>query len=164
MQSVTNVLRFRLGMTRMPESSDLLFQTGNGNGFVAEPVAIWKARKYIIECSDEALSLTRVAGFVKINPNYFSEKFKEVTGLNFVDYVARIRVAKAMEFLRDHDRRISEIAFAVGFQSLSQFNRVFKRIGGRSPTEFRLAHDGHSATERRPPHNGNGTTRRFGRS
>jgi len=122
----------------MPESADLL-QARPDEGFVAEPVAIWKARKYIQQCSDEELPLTRVASFVKINPNYLSEKFKEVTGLNFIDYLARIRVAKAMELLRNEDLRVSEIAFAVGFQSLSQFNRVFKRICGGSPTEFRLA-------------------------
>jgi AraC-like DNA-binding protein len=127
-------------MTKMPESADLLLQTRPDEGFVAEPVAIWKARKYIQERSDEDLPLTRVASFVKTNPNYFSEKFKEVTGLNFIDYLAHIRIANAIELLRDKDLRVSEIAFAVGFQSLSQFNRVFKRICGRSPTEFRLAH------------------------
>ena len=124
----------------MPEITDPIFRNGREQRFVAEPVTIWKARKYIQECSDEDLPLTRVASFVNINPNYFSEKFKEVTGLNFVDYLARVRVAKAMELLLNKNLRVSEIAFAVGFQSLSQFNRVFKRICGESPTEFRLAH------------------------
>src|SRR5262252_8711376 len=83
------------------------------NGSAAEPVAIWKARKLIRECSDEALPLKRVASFVQINPNYFCEKFKEVTGINYVQYLARIRVAKATELLCNSDRRISEIAFQV---------------------------------------------------
>lgn len=122
----------------MPKNSNLLLQIPGERGFVAEPVTIWKARKYIRECSDEALSLTKVASLVQINPNYFSEKFKEVTGLNFVDYLAHVRVAKATEQLQKSDLRVSEIAFGVGFQSLSQFNRVFKRICGCSPTEFRV--------------------------
>jgi len=125
-------------MNTMPKNSDLLLQTPGERGYIAEPVTIWKARKYIRECSDDALSLTKVASLVQINPNYFSEKFKEVTGLNFVDYLARIRVAKAMEQLQNPDLRVSEIAFGVGFQSLSQFNRVFKRICGCSPTDFRV--------------------------
>src|SRR5262249_44189393 len=125
------------GMTRIPEISDALLQVRSENGFGAEPVVIWKARKYIAERSDEALPLIKVARFVQIHPNYFSEKFREVTGLSFVDYLARIRVTKATELLKNPELRISEIAFAVGFQSLSQFNRVFKRLMGGSPTEFR---------------------------
>jgi YesN/AraC family two-component response regulator len=104
----------------------------------AEPVEIWKARKFIHEHSDEELSLPKVAKFSNINANYLSEKFKQVTGINFVDYVARVRVEKARLFLENSNRRISEIAFAVGFQSLSQFNRVFKKLCGKSPTAYRI--------------------------
>ncbi len=63
-----------------------------------------------------------------MNANYLSEKFKQVTGTNFVEYVARTRFANACDLLRKSNLRISEIAFAAGFQSLSQFNRVFKRF------------------------------------
>jgi len=105
----------------------------------AEPVEIWKARKFIEQHSDEELSLTKVAKAVNISPNYLSEKFKKVTGVNFVDYVAGIRFEKARRLLEDVDLRVSEIAFAVGFQSLSQFNRVFKKLLRKSPTEFRAS-------------------------
>ena len=98
---------------------------------------IWKARKFIEQHSDEELSLIKLAKAVNISPNYLSEKFKKVTGVNFVDYVAHIRTEKARDLLEDVDLRTSEIAFAVGFQSLSQFNRVFKKLFRKSPTEFR---------------------------
>lgn len=107
----------------------------------AEPVEIWKARKFIHEHADEELSLTEVGKAVNISANHLSEKFKEVAGINFVDYVARIRVGKACDLLRNSNLRISEIAFAVGFQSLSQFNRVFKKLTQKSPTQFRTAHN-----------------------
>jgi AraC-like DNA-binding protein len=103
----------------------------------AEPVEIWKARKFIEEHSGEELSLSKLAKAVNISSNHLSEKFKQVTGVNFVEYVARARFEKARDLLLDSNRRISEIAFAVGFQSLSQFNRVFKRLSGKSPTDFR---------------------------
>jgi len=103
----------------------------------AEPVEIWKARKFIEQHSGEELSLSKVAKAVNINANHLSEKFKHVTGVNFVEYVARARFEKACRLLYDVDLRISEIAFSVGFQSLSQFNRVFKRLAGKSPTDFR---------------------------
>jgi AraC-like DNA-binding protein len=107
------------------------------NGDRAEPVEIWKARKFIEEHSNEELSLKRVARAVNISRNYLSEKFKEITGVNFVEYVARVRFEKACDLLENADRRISEIAFAVGFQSLSQFNRIFKKLSGKSPTAYR---------------------------
>lgn len=103
----------------------------------AEPAKIWKARCYIEEHSDEKLSLTAVARFAKISPNHLSEKFKEVTGKNFVEYVALRRFGKACALLQNRNLRVSEIAFEVGFQSLSQFNRVFRKLSGTSPTEYR---------------------------
>src|SRR5947207_10047763 len=105
----------------------------------AEPVAIWKARKFIHEHSDDELSLTKVAKFAHISTNHLSEKFKEVTGVNFVEYIARIRFKNACELLGNANLRISEIAFAVGFQSLSQFNRVFKKLARKSPSRYRAA-------------------------
>ena len=110
------------------------------DGHRAEPVEIWKARKFIKEHSAEELSLTKVAKAANISRNHLSEKFKQVTGINFVEYVARTRFEKACSLLQDGDLRISEIAFAVAFQSLSRFNRVFRKLSGQSPTEFRSEH------------------------
>jgi AraC-like DNA-binding protein len=107
------------------------------SGNRAEPVAIWKARKYIEEHSREELSLKKLAKAVNMNANYLSENFKQVTGINFVEYVARTRFANACDLLRNDNLRISEIAFDAGFQSLSQFNRVFKKFSGKSPTQYR---------------------------
>jgi len=108
-------------------------------GHRAEPVEIWKTRKFIEEHSGEELSLSKVAKAVNIHPNYLSEKFRRITGMKFVEYVARTRFERACGLLHDGDVRISEIAFAVGFQSLSQFNRVFKKFSGKSPTQYREA-------------------------
>jgi len=122
-------------MSPTHESKRVRLQNGNR----AEPVEIWKARKFIEEHSSEELSLARVGQAVNISGNYLSEKFKNVTGVNFVEYIARVRFETACDLLENVDRRISEIAFAVGFQSLSQFNRTFKRLSGRSPSAFRAA-------------------------
>ncbi|MEY2558291.1 MAG: hypothetical protein QOE34_1716 [Verrucomicrobiota bacterium] len=105
----------------------------------AESVRIWKARNFIHEHAGEELSLRNVAAAANTSPNYLSEKFKEATGINFVHYVAQTRYEKAASLLREVDLRVSEIAFATGFQSLSQFNRVFKKLSGKSPTEYRAA-------------------------
>ena len=60
-----------------------------------------------------------------------------MAGINFVDYVTRTRVEKARNLLLDPNRSVSEVAFDVGFQSLSQFNRAFRRIAGESPRDYR---------------------------
>ena len=120
--------------TLSPRSKTAASREGNR----AEPVKIWRARNFICEHSDEELSLTQVAKAVNISPNYLSEKFKQVTGINFVDHVALTRFEKARILLQDFGLRVSEVAFAVGFQSLSQFNRVFKRLAGTSPTQYRV--------------------------
>lgn len=103
----------------------------------AEPADVWRARRFIEENSIEPISLTKVANAVNICPTHLSEKFKHVTGIKFVDYVARLRFEKARALLQDPDARVSEIAFAAGFQSLSQFNRVFKKLSGESPRAYR---------------------------
>jgi transcriptional regulator GlxA family with amidase domain len=126
-----------LGMM-MPRANRLT-QVSLRNRNRAEPVEIWKTRNFIDEHSEEEVSLTKVAKFVNISPNHLSEKFKEVTGVNFVDYIARTRTEKARELVQNSNLRISEIAFAVGFQSLSQFNRVFKKLTGKPPSAYRAA-------------------------
>lgn len=102
-----------------------------------ESPAIAQAKNHIFDHSDDELSLATVAQAVNMSATYFSSKFKEMTGIRFVDYVARVRIEKARNFLLDPHRRVSEVAFEVGFQSLSQFNRAFRKICGESPTEYR---------------------------
>lgn len=126
-------------MTIIPPRANQLPHATWSHRDQAEPVGIWRARNFIHEHSGDELSLKQVAKVVNLSSNYLSEKFKETTGINFVKYVARARYEKAATLLRDADLRVSEIAFVSGFQSLSQFNRVFKRLSGKSPTEYRAA-------------------------
>jgi AraC-like DNA-binding protein/ligand-binding sensor protein len=102
-----------------------------------EPLMILKAREYITKNRTQSLSLTEVARVSGASVFHFCKVFRKTTGLTFTDYVARVRLEDAKAELLNPDRRISEIAYEVGFQSLTQFNRVFKRVFGQSPTEFR---------------------------
>lgn len=68
---------------------------------------------------------------------YFCKVFKGATGLTFTDYIARARIEKTKQLLLNPHMRVSEAAYEAGFQSLSQFNRVFRRIVGESPTTYR---------------------------
>lgn len=103
----------------------------------AESPAISKARTYIAERHAEELSLTEVARSVNMSAFYFCKTFKKATGMTFTDYLARVRVEKVKNLLLNPHKRVSEAAYEAGFQSLSQFNRVFRRIAGLSPTTYR---------------------------
>ncbi|MDE3066204.1 MAG: helix-turn-helix domain-containing protein [Verrucomicrobiota bacterium] len=102
-----------------------------------EPAQITRARQFIETHYQEDLSLTAVAREAGMSQFYFCKTFKKATGLKFSHYVCRVRVEKAKNLLLNPNYRISEIAYEVGFQSLTHFNRVFKTIAGCSPTEFR---------------------------
>jgi AraC-like DNA-binding protein len=81
-----------------------------------------------------------VARAVNASATYLSKRFKEATGMTFIDYLGRIRVEKAKNLLRNPNLRVSSIALEVGFQSVSQFNRTFKKVTGRSPKQLRPPH------------------------
>ena len=102
-----------------------------------EPQAVTRAKQFILENQGEDLSLGQVAKAVNTSTFYFCKMFKKATGLNFTDYVSRLRIEKAKNLLLNRNLRVSEIAYEVGFQSLTHFNRVFKKIMGQSPTEYR---------------------------
>ena len=103
----------------------------------AEPPLVQKAREYIEQHKHDQLSLAEVANAAGASVFHFCKVFHKATGLKFTDYVARVRVEEARTQLLNPNRRISEVAYDVGFQSLTQFNRTFKRVFGRSPSEFR---------------------------
>ncbi len=102
-----------------------------------EPTHITRVRQFIADNYQEELTLALVARQAGMSTFYFCKTFKQFTGLNFTHYVSRVRVEKAKSLLLNPHARVSEIAYAVGFQSLTHFNRVFKSMIGESPTNYR---------------------------
>lgn len=102
-----------------------------------DPALVANAKKYIQSRYHEQLSLDAAARAVNASTRHFCKVFKEATGITFTDYLARVRVEKAKHLLANPHLRVSEIAFETGFESISQFNRSFRRITGLSPTQFR---------------------------
>lgn len=102
-----------------------------------ESPMVSRAKLYITEHQNEEISLRQVAASVNTSAFYFCKMFKQATGLTFTDYLARVRIEKVKNLLLNPHKRVSEVAYEVGFQSLSQFNRVFRRVTGKSPTVWR---------------------------
>ena len=104
-----------------------------------EPRLVSQAKLYIQEHYGERISLDEAARAVNSSTRHFCKVFKAAIGMTFTDYLARVRVEQAKLLLGNPHLRVSEIAFETGFESISQFNRSFKRITGHSPTQFREA-------------------------
>jgi len=102
-----------------------------------ESAVITKGRRFIAEHHHEILSLGDVARALNMSATYFCKVFKQSTGFCFTDYLSRARIESAKHSLLDAHMRVSEAAYAAGFQSLSQFNRVFRRVAGESPSSYR---------------------------
>lgn len=98
---------------------------------------IEQSLKYIEQnyCND--LSLEKVAGSVFINPRYYCLLFKQTMGINFVDYLNKLRIENACELLKDVRLKTYEIAYKVGYSNYKYFCQIFKKYKGISPTQYR---------------------------
>ena len=103
----------------------------------SEPESVARARKFINQTLADPLPLSLVAKQAGLSESHFCRVFKDATGLTLTDYVNRRRIDWAKRELLKPEARVSEIAFHIGYQSLSQFNRSFARFTGNSPTNFR---------------------------
>jgi AraC-like DNA-binding protein len=85
----------------------------------------------------EDITREYLADEVGMNADYFGKLFKQYTGKKTGEYVNEVRIRKAQELLSDPENNIASIAFAVGFESLPTFYRVFQKYAGDSPQSFR---------------------------
>ncbi|OUW19009.1 MAG: AraC family transcriptional regulator [Opitutales bacterium TMED158] len=102
-----------------------------------EPQPVRRARRFIEANFDKRLSLEEAAKAVNTSVRYFCKVFKDSTKMTFVEYLTRLRIEKSKNLLLNPNKRISEIAYEVGFDSLTQFNRSFKKLAGETPTQYR---------------------------
>jgi AraC-like DNA-binding protein/ligand-binding sensor protein len=103
----------------------------------AEPPMVQRARRFIEEHQQEDISLSDAAHAVHASTFHFCKMFKKATGMTFTEYLSLMRVTKAKELLLNPNARVSEVAYEVGFNSLTHFNRTFRKLTGRSPTAYR---------------------------
>ena len=98
---------------------------------------VQKVKNYIINNYRDEIRLGMLADLVGMSPSAFSRFFKLRTGRNLSDYIIDLRLGYACRKLVDSTDSISEISFACGFNNMSNFNRIFKKKKGCSPSEFR---------------------------
>lgn len=98
---------------------------------------IHRCTQYISANYKERITLEDTARMVYLSPAYLSRIFKQETGVTFNEYLNRVRVNKAKELLRRRELRMTDISLAVGYEDQSYFTKVFKRVAGMLPREYR---------------------------
>ena len=98
---------------------------------------ILKVKNFISKNYQDEIRLPQLSDIAGMSPSAFSRFFKLHTGRNLTEYIIDIRLGAASRMLVDTAQSVSEISFKCGFNNLSNFNRIFKKKKGCSPTEFR---------------------------
>lgn len=94
--------------------------------------------EYIEAHYGSVISLDLLADKLDISSSYLSKYFKEKTGMYFVDYVNSVRIRNVLQLLERPGAKIQEAALKVGYQNINSFNRIFKKMTGTTPSEYRL--------------------------
>ena len=94
-------------------------------------------KKYIDTHFSEDIYLDKISELLGVSPKYLSRIVKEQIGINFVQYVTRVRISKATQLLKETTLSINEIMEKTGFNSRNTFVRAFKKLEGVTPSEYR---------------------------
>ena len=98
---------------------------------------VLKVKNYIAKNYMDEIRLNTLADIAGMSPSAFSRFFKLHTGRNLSEYIIEMRLGYASRMLVDTAKSVAEISFQSGFNNLSNFNRIFKKKKGCSPSEFR---------------------------
>lgn len=98
-----------------------------------------EATEYMQENYAKDLSLTEVAEHLRISTGYLSTLMNQNLGCGFVDYLNQVRVDRACCYLEQNQLKNYEVAYKVGFNDEKYFSKVFKKIKGMTPKEYRMS-------------------------
>jgi two-component system, response regulator YesN len=99
--------------------------------------AIRKAVEYIRINLNQDLSLDSISGSLNLNSYELSRQFKKETGKNITEYINKRRINEAIYILENDNTSITDVAFTVGFNDVNYFTKVFKKLKGVTPSEYR---------------------------
>lgn len=99
--------------------------------------SVMKIVEYLNRNYRDKISLEDLVDFTGYNKSYISQLMKQTLGINYYEYLTRVRMREAIYALTNTDDKISDIAFAHGFSDLKAFNISFKERFGKTPSEYR---------------------------
>lgn len=102
------------------------------------PDWVKELKEIIQDQIDMNLNLTEISKSLDINPSYLSREFsKHFNNLSFGEYIRKLRIEKAIEFIKTNKYSLTEIAYLTGFSDQSHFTRIFKQHTGKNPSSFK---------------------------
>ena len=104
-----------------------------------ESDTIQQIKLYIMENSQQNISLEMLSDKVGLSPIYISKMFKEKFGINYIEYLTECRIEKAKKMLADPEKSIKEITLEIGYHEPNYFSKVFKKMCNVTPREYRKA-------------------------
>lgn len=122
-------------MQQLSEALNLLTEAGSENvSSIIKKSICYIEKNY----GDDELSLSKVSGHLHLNAAYFSRLFKKEMGIGFVDYLTKVRIDKAISLIMDdYERSFQEVSLLVGYANYNHFSKTFKKVTGKSPSEYR---------------------------
>lgn len=96
-----------------------------------------KVFQYVSTEFHSAIDLSKIAGLVHMTPSAFCHYFKKYTKKTFTQYVNEVRIGYACKLLMESDLNVSEVCYQSGYNSLSRFNKCFKKITKKTPLNYR---------------------------
>lgn len=110
---------------------------GDSEDFMTENGIVMNAILYIRQNYEKNIGLVEVAQFCNISPEYLSRIFKKEMGMKFVDFLTNFRISAAKRMLIQEDYQVKEVAKNVGFSDQKYFQRIFKKVCGVTPMEYK---------------------------
>lgn len=100
-------------------------------------VLIQKVCKYLEAHYNENISLDEAASMIGFSPFYFTKLMREHMNMSYVDYITAIRIEKAKQLLETTEMAVKDVGMTVGYENANYFTRVFKRIVGTAPNQYK---------------------------
>lgn len=127
-------------LDKINELINVLIKTIEKNDTKTSNVLVKKALNYISNNYNKAITLNNLATYLEVTPGYISNLLSNYTSKNFTDLVTECRIDKAKQMLKEN-YQIKEIAFDLGFGSHNYFSKVFKKVTGLTPKEYKSKYE-----------------------
>lgn len=135
--AVAELFRILYELSKFPDARELSSSSFAKAQGESESKRVKAVKEYIVSHYEDEIRLEQMSQLAHMSPTAFSRFFKLRTGKTLAEYIVDIRLGFATRKLIDTNEPVSQIGFSCGFNTLTNFNRLFKKRKGCSPTEFR---------------------------